>query len=221
MWRASRNDLCVRPNTGNCGMGEGVDKVDAPFTSTTGHCRGKEMGKFVKVLASSALAAGSCMPSAFEGAIGQTVLAPVVVNGNSGGGGSGGSGSTGTGFGGYSGGGGCQSCGGYPEGEYGGGKPAPPPKSEKQKEEEREKCEAARKDSREELFKFHETDMNECATRNSTLIGYFAEQTKQFLHETAGAGPGSCATNLKRQHTKLLNFYDERRDVCLKAVDKG
>lgn len=179
------------------------------------------MGKFVKVLASSALAAGSCMPSAFEGAIGQTVLAPVVVNGNSGGGGSGGSGSTGTGFGGYSGGGGCQSCGGYPEGEYGGGKPAPPPKSPEQKQRERDKCEATRKDSREELFKSYEGNMNECSTRNSTLLGYFSEQSKQFLHEVAGAGPGSCSTNLTYQYNKLLKIYDDRRDACVRAVDKG
>ena len=179
------------------------------------------MGKFVKVLASSALAAGSCVPSTFQSAVGQTTLPPVVVNGNSGGGGSGGTGSTGTGFGGYSGGGGCQSCGGYPEGEYGGGKPAPPPKSEKQKEAEREKCEAARKDSREELFKSFDGTMNECATRNSTLFGYFAEQTKQFLHETVGAGAGSCSTNINRQYRKLLDFYDERRETCLKAANKG
>ena len=179
------------------------------------------MGKFVKVLASSALAAGSCMPSAFQGAMGQTALAPVVVNGTSSGGGSGGSGSTGTWFGGYSGGGGCQSCGGYPEGEYGGGKPAPPPKSETQKEEGRKKCQAESNQARAELSESYIKKMDECASRNNTTVGFFSEQVRQFLYESAGVGYGSCSTSLDRQKYRLLEFYENRLKACLQTVEKG
>jgi hypothetical protein len=157
----------------------------------------------------------------FQSAAGQSTLPPVTVNGSSGGDGSSGSGSTGIGFGGYSGGGGCQSCGGYPEGEFGGSKPAPPPKSAEQKQQEREKCEATRNDSRSELQTSYTAQMGVCASRNSTTFGYFSEQVKQLMNETAGMGVGDCSTNLTRQYYQLLSIYDTRRDVCVAAANKG
>lgn len=177
------------------------------------------MGKFVKVLASSAIAAGSCLPSMLQNAVGQS-LPTVVVNGNSSGGGSGGTGFPGSG-GGYSGGGGCQSCGGYPEGEFGGSKPAPPPKSAEQKQQEREKCEATRNDARTELQNAYTGLMGVCASRNSTTFGYFAEQVKQFMNEAAGVGPGDCSTNLTRQYFQMLTIYDNRREACVATANKG
>jgi hypothetical protein len=179
------------------------------------------VGKFVKVLASSAFAAGSCLPSVFQSAVGQS-LPPVLVTGkSSGGGGSGGSGFPGAGLGGYSGGGGCQSCGGYPEGEFGSSKPAPPPKSAQQKQKEREKCENTRNEARSELQTSYTAQMGVCASRNSTTFGYFSEQVKQFMNEAAGVGPGDCSTNLTRQYYQMLTIYDNRRDVCVAAANKG
>lgn len=179
------------------------------------------MSKFVKVLASSALAAGSCMPSMFQAAAGQTTLPPVVVTGSSGGGGLGGAGFPGTGFGGYNGGGGCQSCGGYPEGEFGRPQPAPPPKSEEQKKIEREKCETARTESMNYLTTSYTSQMQVCSAKYNTVIGYFSEQVKQFLNEAVGVGAGDCATNLQRQYHDMINIYDKRRDACVAAANNG
>lgn len=178
------------------------------------------MSRFVRVLATSALAAGSCLPSMLQGAMSQTTLPTVTVTGGSSGGGSS-DGFSGAGFGGYGGGGGCQSCGGYPEGEFGGGKPAPPPKTEAQKQQERAKCEAARVDGISQLQIAYTAQMNACASRNSTTFGYFSEQVKRFLHEVPGVGRGDCSTTLTRQYMEMLTVYDRRRDACLKAVDGG
>lgn len=178
------------------------------------------MGKFIKVLASSAIAAGSCVPSTFQSASGQTNLPTVVVNGSSGSG-FGASGFPGAGFGGYSGGGGCQSCGGFPEGEFSGSRPAPPPKSAEQKRREVQKCETARNEARSELQTAYTAQMGVCASRNGTTFGYFSEQVKSFMNEAAGVGPGDCSTNITRQYSQLLAIYDARRDACVVAANKG
>lgn len=178
------------------------------------------MGRFVKVLATSALAAGTCTPFTFHGVLAQNILPPVTVTGNSGGD-TGGGDFQGPGFGGYPGGGGCQSCGGVPEGEFGGSKPAPAPKSPEQKQKDREKCNVARNEARADLLVHHNAAISVCAAHENTTIGYLNEQLKQFIRASWGMGGGNCLVTHTREYNNMLNIIDKRYDACLVAADKG
>lgn len=178
------------------------------------------MKRYVKTLAISSLVGFQGIPGYVSTTLAQTnSLPPVTVTGPSTPSPDPWGGSPGSG---YSGGGGCQSCGGVPEAEYsGGGRPAPAPKTEAQKQAEREKCETARTDARSELQTSYTAEMGVCASRNSTTFGYFSEQVKRFLNESAGIGQGDCSTSLTRQYYQLLTIFDNRRDACVAAANKG
>ncbi len=139
------------------------------------------MGKFVKVVASSALAAGSCVPAMFESAVAQSTLPPVFVSGSSSGS-SGGFGFPGSGFGygsGYLSG---SLSGGYPEGEYGGGPSAPPPpKTQQQIDADKKLCGDNKAKANQLLDTWYQGSLARCAAINSNWYGYAWDEFLKYF----------------------------------------